>query len=711
MYADQDRGDKNKYQRYLAGMDTIIVEKVASASAYFFEKEGYAIVDVGMASGTSSYILALLFPKTKVIGIDINPKMVTIAKATYTLPNLEFRVDDGETLASLSHEKINGFFNCSSIHHITSFNNYAQQKAFLTLQRQAQLLCDGGILVVRDFVKPEDKDILIQFPDNEQGQFDANLLKQFAQTARSLSPKDETGFPLKTIKFKNREALQLSYPDAIEFIRRKDYLNDWDIELQEEYGYYSQNEFEDALATIGMRTIVSQPIYNAWIINNRYLNKFQLHELDGTKMGIPPTNFVIAAEKVNAKGTLLRSARHLPIPQNSFIEMQSFINTKTKAVFDVAQRPGDVIDILPYISNGENITLIAKHAYPRPILHQIPSVLDGKRYSGYIVEGVTTQINNTLTLDDMLQASIGLKQDNIDEKHQDLSFYSSPGGVNEMVSTHHVQLTQIPQDLKALGNSSGFNNSGQYRTYDALQLLKSAQVGALPEARLELSIYRLFQHLNLPLGKWLGETIDIAKVSNIKSSRLRELLEVKTQYFERSTKEAGFLNHRRTKFYEYPLDGSEQILEYIEPNTCSSNTMVTLPVFRCEDVIYVGVESRQLPVPQLKENNSHILTAPAFRLPKSIHNLDEMKTHISNKSFFGSKITQMQKLGEKYMPCIGISPEQVYPYVLSISEPTDQLHWVRLNELVKQAKQLRDGHLLIALHRLKHVTNSDNEAN
>lgn len=42
MYADQDRGDKSKYQRYLAGMDSIIVEKVASASAYFSEKEGHS---------------------------------------------------------------------------------------------------------------------------------------------------------------------------------------------------------------------------------------------------------------------------------------------------------------------------------------------------------------------------------------------------------------------------------------------------------------------------------------------------------------------------------------------------------------------------------------------------------------------------------------------------------------------------------------------
>jgi len=61
-YDTQDRGDKESYRQYLDAMDAVAVEKVASASSFFEPKDGNTIVDVGMASGTSSAILARLFP-------------------------------------------------------------------------------------------------------------------------------------------------------------------------------------------------------------------------------------------------------------------------------------------------------------------------------------------------------------------------------------------------------------------------------------------------------------------------------------------------------------------------------------------------------------------------------------------------------------------------------------------------------------------------
>jgi len=705
MYADQDRGNQEKYQSYLAGMDTIIVEKVASASAYFHEKEGHAIVDVGMASGTSTYILALLFPNTQIIGVDINPKMVDIAQQTYALPNLEYQVDDGETLASLSQEKISGFFNCSSIHHITSFNNYSQNKAYLTLKRQSELLCEDGVIVIRDFVKPEDKDILIQFPENEQGNKDAALLEQFAQTARSLAPTGEQGFPIIKCDHKSGKIYQLSYPDAVEFIRRKDYINDWNVELQEEYAYYNQGEFENVLTNLGLRTIVSQPIYNSWIINNRYNHKFELFELDGRPVSCPPTNYVIAAEKVQNKGTLLKSARQLPVLNNCFLNIESFINTDNGAVFDVAQRPGSVVDIIPYAVQEKQISILAKHAYPRPIINRNKQLIDQKRYSGYIIEGITAAINGHSTFDEWfpsLSNRLGIAKEDILKTKQDLRFYTSPGGVNEIVNSHQIQLGNLKKYQKQLGAISGFTNSGSYRCYNALQLLKSAQVGALPDARLELGIYRLMQQHQLPLGQWLNETHNIKEADQLKVSDINELLAIKECAFEPSDKNAGFLSHRRAKFYEYPQEGSEQVLEYIEPAKLSSNTIVTLPVYRFKTQIYVGIEKRHLPVPQFIEGNSCLLTAPAFRLPNEISNQEEMKNHILGQDFFHTKVDSITKLGEKYLPCIGISPEQVYPYLVSLKNPDNGLYWVSLNQLIEKADKIRDGHLLIAIYRLKH---------
>ncbi|GAF02279.1 hypothetical protein [Saccharicrinis fermentans] len=605
----------------------------------------------------------------------------------------------------MSSEKICGFFNCSSIHHITSFNNYAPQKAYLTLKRQAELLCEEGVLVIRDFVKPDNEDIFIHFPNNKQGHFDAELLEQFARDARSLSTVEERGFPLKKIEENNEPSYQLSFPDAVEFIRRKDYLKDWKIELQEEYGYFNQEEFENVMASLGMRTIVSQPIYNAWIINNRYKGKFKLTNAQGEVISTPPTNYVIAAEKVINKGTLLKAARQLPVQNNSFLELHSYVHEETHAIFDLANRPGSVIDLLPYYIDKENIKIIAKHNYPRPIINTLSRILDNKRYSGYIIEGITGSTNKHITADhikDILTERTGIKKDKVQQLSKELQFYTSPGGINECVVSYSIEISSTPQTLKSLGSFSGFKESGKIIEYDALQLLKSAQVGALPEARLELGLYRLLNKLNKPLGKWLNEEIQIQKTQELVVSNIDTITQVTKQPYKKSDRTAHFLVHKRAKFYEYQQEDSEAILEYIEPQHLSSNTIVTLPVFSFNNKIYLGIEKRELPVPQLKEGNSTILTAPAYRLPKEITNLYEMKRYISAKKMFNCKIESMQKLGEKYIPCAGASPEQVYPYVITLDSPSKELHWISMESLLNHSTKLRDGHLLICLFRLKH---------
>ncbi|WP_286431775.1 class I SAM-dependent methyltransferase [Myroides marinus] len=181
-YTTQDRGDKKDYQQYLEAMDAIAIEKVASASVFFEPKQGNILVDVGMASGTSTTILAQLFPQLDIIGVDINPKMVDIANETYQLPNLSFREDDGEKLSTFKENSVSGFFNCSAIHHITSYNDYDNNRAINTLRRQVELLKDKGVLVIRDFVKVEEKEVILELSTvpKDTRPSDSDLFIQFA---------------------------------------------------------------------------------------------------------------------------------------------------------------------------------------------------------------------------------------------------------------------------------------------------------------------------------------------------------------------------------------------------------------------------------------------------------------------------------------------------------------------------------------------------
>jgi hypothetical protein len=58
------------------------------------------------------------------------------------------------------------------------------------------------------------------------------------------------------------------------------------------------------------------------------------------------------------------------------------------------------------------------------------------------------------------------------------------------------------------------------------------------------------------------------------------------------------------------------------------------------------------------------------------------------------------RLGEKFYPSIGLTPEQVYPYVVTLSDAVDGLSWVSFAELMENFRMLKDGHLLICIARL-----------
>lgn len=274
-----------------------------------------------MASGTSTAILAQLFPTLQIVGVDINPTMIKIAEDTYKLPNLTFREDDGEKLNSFEKNSIDGFFNCSAIHHITSYNNYDSNRAINTLRRQVELLKENGILIIRDFVKPEEREVLLELstvPEKDRPS-DAELFIRFSKTARSLSPTNQQGFPYTEVDcpLSNCRRFQVFYTDAVEFIRRKDYFANWEVELQEEYGYFTQKEFENVFRELGLRIIHSAPIYNQWIIDNRYKGKIVIRDLQGNEIGFPPTNYLIVGEKTRG-GKEIKLTRHLPLSETPF---------------------------------------------------------------------------------------------------------------------------------------------------------------------------------------------------------------------------------------------------------------------------------------------------------------------------------------------------------------------------------------------------------
>lgn len=378
------------------------------------------------------------------------------------------------------------------------------------------------------------------------------------------------------------------------------------------------------------------------------------------------------------------------------------MNAEKDEVYDIVKRPNMVFDILPFHLDNDKITILAKHAYPRPLanIHSDSASLDGKYSSGYITELLTIAATDNIKAEINRRFAIG----NYNQIDPSLNYYTSSGGINERVSSFFVSLNNAPSSNQTIDkNLSGFNTSGSIYSYDATQLLNTAQTGALIEARLELNIYNLFFTLQIPLPKWLGQKLPIQKIDKINVSSLDHLFSLHTSVYSASADKADFLQSNRAYFSEIGIADSNNILEYVYPKHLSSNTLVTLPICRKDDEIYVGLEVRELPVPQLYRGNSTLIVAPAQRLRKNITDMHTLQTHLSEVVIGDAKIVDFAKLGEKYYPSVGVTTEQVYPYVVSLDYCTSELHWIPLKELYNNLSRIEDAHLLISICRLIHT--------
>src|SRR5262245_12810064 len=107
-------------------MDASMRQKIALTAAHLLGRG--RIVDMGMGSGTGSEALAALYPEMDVVGVDVDPNMVEMAAARFSLPNLSF-VHGDIAKAIFAEGSLHGIVDSSVLHHVTSFQGYEADRA------------------------------------------------------------------------------------------------------------------------------------------------------------------------------------------------------------------------------------------------------------------------------------------------------------------------------------------------------------------------------------------------------------------------------------------------------------------------------------------------------------------------------------------------------------------------------------------------------
>ncbi len=729
-YDAQARGGADAYARYLAGMDASMKIKVALTAAHLL-CEG-RVADMGMGSGAGSHALAALYPRLQVVGVDIDPEIVQRARLAHALPNLSFQQGDIATPV-FPDDSLEGIFDSSVLHHVTSYGGYRHENAEEAVAAQVRQLKANGVLVVRDFLDPGNDPVLLDVPaDDGDDAADADperastaaLLERFSREFRSLSP--APGFPLSRARHDGRvppcrpgwRRYALAHKHAAEFVLRKDYRADWRTEVQEEYTYFTQQAFEGLFARLGLRVLASTPLSNPWIVRHRFEGRFELRGADGRPLEYPATNYVIVGEKVpGGEGVAFRAAPAAVAP--GFLRLEHHRHRPSGRVFDLAYRPHPTVDVIPFFRAADSVYVLARTSYPRPILRAARDVsppLDGSGPADYVTEPlyvVQTEAPIGRTVEDALERAAGLPPSRILRMLPGTTYYPSPGGILEEVRSMLVEIEPTFVNTPLVG-ISGFTTSGRVRAIEARQLLRAAQAGGLPDARLELNVHDLLLRLGIPRGPWIGEEVRLDGAATVAPVSAADLLarDGRRQFEPAAAVDGGaFLEIRAARMQEISAGGatlSEATLEYVVPRRLGANTMATALLARDRaGRTLLGVDEDDLPAAQSFAGVSNLLVTPAWRLPPDVGTLGAARRFTADRlrAEYGVVVGRAWDLGGSYRPSPGLTPEIVYPVAIEVAGllPGRRLAWVPLDEIVAERSRLPDGHLRVVALRAAHA--------
>src|SRR5690606_25300055 len=143
-----------------------------------------------------------------------------------------------------------------------------------------------------------------------------------------------------------------------------------------------------------------------------------------------------------------------------------------------------------------------------------------------------------------------------------------------------------------------FTEIGTITELDASDILLASQVGLLPEPRLELHVFELMSRFNIPLPRWIGETMPKLPGQPVRVRDPEDLLaEAEPAEFEEEKKGAIQLRPVKAVFVEEGKVGrgtrglSAQDVEFIVTDEGIENIAVVIPITRdWDDNLLVALE-------------------------------------------------------------------------------------------------------------------------
>lgn len=275
---------------YIKGMDAGMALKVSDMAPSV--RPG-RIVDKGCGSGTLLVHLSNLHPTSEIIGMDLSRELLRAAEGQH-YPSHNVSVVRGNIIHQrFPAASVDTTIFSSVMHEVFSYNGYDRDLVRLALRNTRTETKPHGRIIIRDGVAPSAGTVYMRCDAESEQRF-----LKFAHDFKGMSSQPGVKFAERVLGGQTWFILDLH--DANEFLSKKDYLENWDIEVNEEFGVFTVDQWRDELEAAGFRILEARAYVNPWILDNRYQGRVWLHasgiDGPGTQLAFPDTTIVVVGE-------------------------------------------------------------------------------------------------------------------------------------------------------------------------------------------------------------------------------------------------------------------------------------------------------------------------------------------------------------------------------------------------------------------------------
>jgi SAM-dependent methyltransferase len=250
-------------------------------------------VDKGCGTGLLLVHLSELFPTSQIVGMDLSRELLRLAESQH-YPNQNVSIVRGDIVKQHFHAgTVSTAIFSSVMHELYSYNGYDRDVVRQALRNTHAELKPGGRIIIRDGVAPPRRRVWMRC--------DAETEERFRRFAREFKGKSsEPGLQFTEYLFRRGRWFVLSLHGANELLSKKDYLENWAIEVHEEFGVFTLAGWRRELRAAGFRVVEARSYLNPWILKNRYRRKVWLHAdrdgRPGEAIPFPDTTAVFVGE-------------------------------------------------------------------------------------------------------------------------------------------------------------------------------------------------------------------------------------------------------------------------------------------------------------------------------------------------------------------------------------------------------------------------------